>query len=63
MPKTTASGGECPARSALALILDSSDGTGGDPLDLSWQLRTIVQVLTEVRHTIEALWCRVTKAG
>ena len=45
---SAASGGKWPARSALGLILDGVDGTGSDPVDLSWQLRTIVQVLTEV---------------
>lgn len=28
-------GGESPARTALSLVLDRGDGTGGDPVDLS----------------------------
>ena len=42
----------------MALILD---GTGSDPVDLSWQRRTIVQVLTEVRHTVEVRRCLVAE--
>ena len=47
----------------MALILDGIDGTGSDPVDLSWQRRTIVQVLTEVRHTVEVLRCLVAESS
>ena len=47
----------------MALILDGIDGNGSDPVDLSWQRGTIVQVLTEVRHTVEVLRCLVAESS